>query len=464
MIGDNMDTRILVVDDELSMREFLSILLDREGYAVDQADCAESALQLLGTGGYELVISDVNMPGLTGLDLLGRIKKLTPDTAVLLITAYSTAEQAVEAMKLGAYDYIAKPFKVEEIKVLVRNALEKRNLQQENIFLKQQVQQRFSFSGLIGKSARMRDVYSLIEKVAASSATVLILGESGTGKELAARAIHYNGPRRDKRFVAVNCGAIPENLMESELFGHRRGAFTGAMADRAGLFEQAEAGTLFLDEIGEVPLQLQAKLLRVLQEREFRRIGDSLDRKADVRIIAASNRNLEEQVKEGSFREDLYYRLAVVEVRLPPLRQRVEDIPLLVDHFYHKYAEGDESGEIISSEALKALMQYPFPGNVRELENLVERALVIGGRRIQPDSLPHHVLNFESPQLSGEALSIPEDGINLEAYLDAIEKRYLLQALEQSGGIKKKAACILGMTFRSFRYRLAKFGMDDEIN
>lgn len=456
-----METKILVVDDELSMREFLSILLEREGYRPDLADSAESALKLLETEGYELVISDVNMPGLSGLQLLEQTKKITPDTAVLLITAYSTAEQAVEAMKLGAYDYIAKPFKVEEIKILVRNALEKRILVQENVRLRREVRERYSFSGFIGKSAKMREIYALIEKVAASTATVLILGESGTGKELAARAIHYNGPRREKRFVAVNCGAIPENLMESELFGHRKGAFTGAVADRAGYFEQAEGGTLFLDEIGEVPLQLQAKLLRVLQEREFRRVGDNIDRKSDVRIIAASNRDLEEQVKEGGFREDLYYRLDVVQVVMPPLRHRPEDIPILVEHFYQKFAGKTEARQIITNDALNVLMAYPFPGNIRELENLVERCLVIGDRTITLDALPRHILDFQRNSKSSDLIVIPTEGINLEAFLDGIEKKYLLQALEQCEGVKKRAAQLLGMSFRSFRYRLAKFGMDD---
>jgi len=457
-----METRILVVDDELSMREFLSILLEREGYQPFLADSAESALKMLETEEYELVISDVNMPGLSGLHLLEQIKKFSPDTAVLLITAYTTAEQAVEAMKLGAYDYIAKPFKVEEIKVLVRNALEKRTLIQENVRLRREVQERYSFSGFVGKSAKMREVYSLIEKVAVSTATVLIQGESGTGKELAARAIHFNGPRREKRFVAVNCGAIPGNLIESELFGHRKGAFTGAVADRAGYFEQADGGTLFLDEIGEIPLQLQAKLLRVLQEKEFRRIGDNVDRKSDVRIIAASNRDLEEQVKDGAFREDLYYRLDVVRVMMPALRHRPEDIPLLVENFYQKFAGNPKGQQIITAEALNMLMTYPFPGNIRELENLVERCLVVGDRTITVDSLPQHIVSFQKGPKVDEVSDLPTDGINLEAYLDGIERKYLLQALEQCEGVKTKAAQLLGMSFRSFRYRLVKFGMDDD--
>jgi two-component system response regulator PilR (NtrC family) len=444
------------------MREFLSILLEREGYATRLAENAESALQLLESEDFALVISDVNMPGLDGIRLLERIKKLTPETAVLLITAFSTAEQAVEAMKLGAYDYIAKPFKVEEIKVLVRNALEKRTLQKENIRLKQEIQERYGFSGLIGKSKKMRDVYTLIEKVSTSNTNVLVLGESGTGKELAAKAIHYNSPRKDKPFVPVNCGAIPENLMESELFGHKKGSFTGAIADRPGLFEQAEGGTLFLDEIGEVPLQLQTKLLRVLQEREFRKVGGTEDKRADVRIVAASNRELEEQVNEGSFREDLFYRINVVQIRMPSLRERPEDIPLLVEHFHKKYVQSPHEGETITSAALKVLLSYSFPGNVRELENIIERCMVLGDKTISVESLPPRLLEYQQAPATNDVYAIPGEGMNLEAYLDGIEKRFLLLALEKSGGVKKKAAEILGLTFRSFRYRLAKFGMDEE--
>ncbi|QVW36670.1 sigma-54-dependent Fis family transcriptional regulator [Geobacter sulfurreducens] len=458
-----MEIHVLVVDDELSMREFLAILLDREGYTVDQAASAEEALICLERKTYDLVISDVKMPGLDGITLLGRIKEMSPDTAVLLMTAFSTAEQAVEAMKLGAYDYIAKPFKVEEVKILARNALEKRDLKRENLRLRQEVQERYSFSGLIGKSKKMREVYSLIEKVAPSTANVLILGESGTGKELVARAIHYNSQRKGKPFVAVNCGAIPETLMESEFFGHKKGAFTGAVGDRAGLFEQAEGGTLFLDEIGEVPLQLQAKLLRAIQEKEFRRVGGTLDQKADVRLVAASNRDLEEQVKEGSFREDLFYRLNVVQVKMPPLRERGEDIPILVEHFYKKYVQPPYSDRIITQGALKLLMSYGFPGNVRELENLVERCSVLGNREISEECLPPQLHAGKRPECGAVTeCELPEEGMDLEAYLDGIEKRILLQALERSGGVKKKAAELLKLTFRSFRYRLAKFGMDED--
>jgi two-component system, NtrC family, response regulator PilR len=456
-----MRNNILVVDDELSMREFLGILLEGEGYRVDQAESAEEALSHLDRERYCMVISDVSMPGLGGIELLSRIKTDSPDTAVLMITAFTTAEQAVEAMKLGAYDYIGKPFKVEEVKVLVRNALEKQSLVEENKRLKAEVAERFSFSGLIGKSRKMQEVYDLIAKVAESVATVLVVGESGTGKELAAKAIHYNSPRRSAPFVAVNCGAIPDTLIESELFGHTKGSFTGATGDRPGLFEQAEGGTLFLDEIGEVPLLLQAKLLRVLQEREFRRVGGSGALKADVRIVAASNRNLEEQVREGSFREDLYYRLNVVQVRMPSLKERLEDIPFLVEHFYKKYSIWSGATDIITPEALQTLFNYPFPGNVRELENLLERCVVLGNRVISADCLPATVRDYRVPSAPDE-IFIPDGGFDLQAYLDSLEKKLLVQSLAKCGGVKKKAAALLGMTFRSFRYRLAKFGMDEE--
>ncbi len=455
-----MPPKILIVDDELSMREFLSILLEREGYAIELAENAELAIKLMESNSYDLILSDVNMPGLDGLALLKRVKEVSPDTAVLVITAFSTAEQAVEAMKCGAYDYIPKPFKVEEIKVLVGNALEKRALKKENRRLREEAQERHCFSDFVGKSKKMHELYAIIEKLAQSNASVLILGESGTGKELAARAIHSNSVRNTKPFVAINCGAIPATLMESELFGHQKGAFTGAIADRAGLFEQAEGGTLFLDEIGEVPLQLQTKLLRVLQERQFRRVGGTDDRNADVRIVAASNRDLEEQVKEGSFREDLFYRVNVVQIKMPALRERTEDIPLLVEHFYKKFTQPPYGEEVISPEALHLLMTYPFPGNVRELENLVERCTVLGGKTITKDCLPYQVINFQHSLSAKDYLDIPVEGLNLEAYLDGIEKRLLLQALEKGGGVKKRAAELLGLTFRSFRYRLAKFGMD----
>lgn len=457
-----MKARILIVDDETSMREFLSILLEREGYDPVAADCAERALQLIADQTFDLVISDVNMPGLDGIGLLERIKAGSPDTVVMMITAFSTTEQAVEAMKHGAYNYIAKPFKVDEIKLLIRNAVEKQQLVRENAFLKGETSRQHSFSGMIGKSKKMLELFQLIGKVASSNATVMIAGESGTGKELAARAIHLNSDRRDKPFVAVNCGAIPETLMESEFFGHVKGAFTGAVGERPGLFEQASGGTLFLDEIGEVPLLLQAKLLRAIQEREVRRVGGGETKRVDVRIITATNRDLEQQVAEGSFREDLFYRLNVVQLIMPPLRERLEDIPLLVDCFLAKHTAGSASSHGgISAEALEFLWGYQFPGNVRELENIIERALALGVREITPESLPQQVIRFRKVHEQLNHIEIPGDGFDLEKYLDSIEKRFLLKALEKSGGVKKRAADLLGMTFRSFRYKLAKYGMGD---
>lgn len=454
-----MKINILIVDDELSMREFLAILLEREGYSVTSAGSAEEALSLLSSSLFDLVISDVQMPGLGGIELLGRIKTMTPETAVLMITAFSEAEQAVEAMKLGAYDYIAKPFKIEEIKLLVKNALEKQGLRRENTLLKQNVLQRDSFCGIIGSSPKMKEIFGLIQKVAPSNSSVLILGESGTGKELVARAIHSTSQRSKNPFVAVNCGAIPESLIESELFGHKKGSFTGAVADRPGLFEQAEGGTLFLDEIGELPLLMQTKLLRVLQEREFRRVGDSGVRKTDVRILTASNKDLQSQVKDNGFREDLFYRINVVQIVLPLLRERIEDIPPLVDNFYRKFSTVAPSGEVITSGALKALMNYSFPGNIRELENIVERSLILDQTIISEENLPKQVFSGRSPSLNAE-IEIPEEGMALEPMLDDLEKRYLLKSLEKTNGAKKKAAELLGMSFRSFRYRLAKFGLD----
>jgi two-component system response regulator PilR (NtrC family) len=454
-----MKIKILIVDDELSMREFLTILLEREGYEVASAANAADALAQLEKGLFDLVVSDVQMPGLNGIELLGRIKSMAPDTAVLMITAFSEAEQAVEAMKQGAYDYIAKPFKIEEVKQLVKNALEKSELKRENIVLKLYAQERDTFCGITGASLRMKEIFGLIRKVAPSGSSVMILGESGTGKELVARAIHATSPRSAKPFVAVNCGAIPETLIESELFGHKKGSFTGAVADRPGLFEQADGGTLFLDEIGELPVQMQTKLLRVLQEREFRRVGDSVVRKADVRILTASNRDLGGQVKDGSFREDLFYRINVMQIILPPLRERIEDIPQLVDSFFRKFSSTAPSAEIITPAALKALMNYPFPGNIRELENIVERSLILDPSIISEINLPKQVVSSRSPCLCAE-VEIPEAGLALEPLLEGLEKQYLLKALERTGGAKKKAAELLGMSFRSFRYRLAKFGLD----
>jgi two-component system response regulator PilR (NtrC family) len=363
-------------------------------------------------------------------------------------------------MKLGAYDYITKPFKLDEVNLIVRNALERKRLRDENLYLRRQLETQHRFENIIGKSGRITEVFDTIRKISDSPSTAMITGESGTGKELVARAIHFNSFRRDKPFVSVNCGAIPEGLMESELFGHVRGAFTGAISNKVGLFSAAESGTLFLDEITEIPPLLQVKLLRAIQLREIRRVGDTKDMKTDVRLIAASNRDLEGAVEEGVLREDLFYRLNVIPIQLPPLRERREDIPLLVAHFLQKF--GKELGKVVrgvAPEAMVVLERYHWPGNIRELENVLERAIVLGaGEMLGVDSLPESVRR-ERPVKGLESVDIPEDGLDLEATLDSIEGRYLQRALDRTGGVQTKAADLLKMTFRQFRYKLQKHNM-----
>ena len=452
--------RILIVDDEESLREVLSIMLLREGYQVDTAADGGQAVARLRDYAYDLVISDIKMPRMTGLELLKHIKERAPETVVLMVTAFSTTEEAVEAMKQGAYDYITKPFRNEEIRLIVKNALERRELRQENLALKEELGKRYSFEGLVGKSRPMQDVITLIRKVAPTPAKILITGESGTGKELVARAIHYQSERRGQPFVPINCGAIPENLLESELFGHEKGAFTGAIRQKPGLFETAAGGTIFLDEIGELPQLMQVKLLRVLQENEFRRVGGNAPVQADVRVIAATNRQLEEAVASGSFREDLYYRFNVIRIDLPALRQRREDIPLLIDWFWEHFT--GQQGVEVSEDAMRRLIDYHWPGNVRELENAVERATILGhAGKITLDCLPPNLLNGGSGAIT-PLTEIPATGMDLDAYLGEIEKELLLKALARTNGVRKTAAELLGITFRSIRYRLAKFGYGDE--
>ncbi|WP_432821439.1 sigma-54-dependent transcriptional regulator [Trichloromonas sp.] len=456
--------RILIVDDEESIREVLSIMLHREGYLVDAVSDGQQAVDRLKACAYDLVISDIKMPRLTGFELLSHIRQRFPETAVIMITAFSTTEEAVVAMKNGAYDYIIKPFQNDEIRLVVQNALERKALRQENLQLKKELGKRYSFGSLIGKSKPMQEVYDLIEKVAGSKANVMVTGESGTGKELVARAIHYNSDRRDQAIVPINCGAIPENLLESELFGHEKGSFTGAVQQKAGLFEIANGGTIFLDEIGELPPMMQVKLLRVLQEREFRRVGGTRDIKVDVRVVTATNKDLVEEVARGAFREDLFYRLNVICLNLPPLRERRGDIPLLIEHFYEKLT--GTKGIRIAEGAMRRLLDYNWPGNIRELENTIERCVVLGqSGELTEDCLP---VQFRSggPSAEGSLLQIPDVGLDLDAYLGNIEKDILLKALEKTGGVRKRAAELLGITFRSIRYRLAKFDIapdgDDE--
>jgi two-component system response regulator PilR (NtrC family) len=451
--------RILVVDDERSMQEFLEIFFRSEGYEVMTAgDLAGARLHLEG-GDFDVVITDVQMPDGSGIDLLHHVHAQSPDTVVVVITAFASTETAIAAMKQGAYDYITKPFKVDELRIVVEKALEKKLLAAENRRLRTELRSHERDRSIVGNGPAMQRVFELIAQVADAKANVLVTGESGTGKEMVARAIHQGGERREKPFVVVNCAAIPENLLESELFGHVKGAFTGAVASKAGLFEVAHGGTLFLDEVGELPPALQVKLLRAIQEKTFRRVGGTADQRADVRIVAATNRRLDAEVQAGRFREDLYYRLNVIEIPLPPLRERRDDVPLLVAHFVEKYAR--ELGREVtgcSEETLEKLLAYPFPGNVRELENVIERAVALTRERVlKTESLPPGLL---APAAPARAQRIPPEGVKLDALLADYEKSLLLEALVPARGVKKKAAQLLGISFRSFRYRCEKLGLD----
>ena len=452
--------RILVVDDERSMREFLEIALRRAGHEVVTAESVEAALAELDQGSFDLVITDLRMQGASGLDLLHHVKEHAPDTEVIVVTAFASYDSALEAMKAGAYDYLKKPFKVDEIILVSNRALERHRLARENEELKRRLSATVQFGRIVGRSHAMRQVFELIDKVAPSRSNILVTGESGTGKELVARAIHERSTRSEAPFLAVNCGAIPANLLESELFGHVRGSFTGADKDRAGLFREAEGGTLLLDEVGELDQTLQVKLLRVLQERKVRPVGSDHEIPVDVRVIAATNRDLADLVKEGRFREDLYYRLNVIRIHVPPLRERREDIPLLVDHFCRKYAQ--ESGKQVlgfSPEAMKKLVEHGFPGNVRELENLVERAVILAsGDWIQPED----VVGLERPnEETGPSLDqLRERGWTLDDALASVESRIIRQALRAAGGNRTEAAKLLGISFRSLRYRLDKLGIE----
>ncbi len=447
---------ILIIDDEKSMRDFLSIMLKKEGYDVVSAETGADALRALQNEIFDLVISDVKMPGMNGIDVLKAVKEASPETVVIMITAYATAETAVEAMKLGAYDYITKPFKVDEIKLIIQKALENRHLRKENILLKREMKSRLGFENFIGASEAMQKVFMLIRQVADANSTLLITGESGTGKELVARAVHFNSSRKDKPFVTINCGALPETLLESELFGYMKGAFTGAASNKQGLFEAANGGTIFLDEISATTPALQIKLLRVLQERVFMRVGGTTDIKVDARVIAASNRDLLSEVSKGAFREDLYYRLNVIPIQLPPLRERKEDIPLLVDFFLTKFTAG-KSPKKIDPIALKVFMNHRWAGNVRELENSIERLVILTkGDTISKNILPDSLKQFQ-PSQELPLTDIPDEGIDLELLLSNTERSLLQKALEKAHGVKTEAAKLLGLTFRSFRHRLQKY-------
>ncbi len=439
---------ILIVDDEANNREFLRDILTEEGYAVDTAVNGKDAVAKLSQDTFHVVLTDLQMPEIDGLGVIQHIVDHRLNTIGILYTGHGSVKSAVDAMKLGAFDYITKPFKADEIKIVVKKALDHLALQEENIYLKQQLKARYRFENIVGTSEKMQKIFSLIDRVASTDSTVLILGESGTGKELVARALHFNSQRSSNPFVPVNCGAIPEELLESELFGHEKGAFTGAFRTRIGRFELAGGGSIFLDEISEMSPNLQVKLLRVIQEREFERVGGVKSIRADVRIIAATNKNLEEEVEQGRFREDLYYRLNVIPIHIPPLRDRAEDIPLLVKHFLSKYANGKNARNVqFSKKAMGALMRYRWPGNVRELENLVERMVVLCETDVVDiGDLPEKIVSggVESTAYM-PSFDLPETGIDLSSAVNEFERSIIIQALNKSNWVKNRAAKLLNL-------------------
>jgi two-component system response regulator PilR (NtrC family) len=438
---------LLIVDDENALREAIAERLADHGFVVEQANSGEAALQRLAEFAFDILITDLRLPGIDGRKVLEAALERYPEIIPIVITGYGTVKDAVEAIKQGAADFITKPFQFDALLHVLRSALEQRRLKSENAYLRSQLEERYRIDGLVGQSRTMRDLFHLLQTVAATSSTVLITGETGTGKELAARAIHHSSPRRANRFVAINCSAIPETLLEAELFGHVRGAFTGAVAARQGRLEQAHKGTLFLDEVGTMSPALQAKLLRVLQEREFERVGDSHTIKIDVRVIAATHSDLARMVADGTFREDLFYRLNVIPVQLPALRERREDVPLLVQHFLDKLAaDSGRAGVTVSQEALRRLMAYQWPGNVRQLENVVERALTFnhGRSQLEVQDLPPEVQNQPAPVDSSEVW-FPDDGLDFASYIEGVELSLIRRSLERTQGNKRQAAKLLNL-------------------
>ena len=465
--------RILVVDDEPSMRDMLRIVLRRDGYDVTVAVNGREALDILQRERIDLLLSDIRMPDMSGVDVLRAAKEANRELIAFMMTAFASTDTAVEAMRLGAVDYFTKPFSMDELRLKVRQHLQALQVKQENVLLKRALNVSHEFCNIIGRSDAMVELFKMIETIARTTSTVLITGESGTGKDLVARAVHYNSLRRDRPFVALNCGGLPETLLESELFGHMRGAFTGADTNKKGLVEVAERGTIFLDEIGEMNQTMQVKLLRVLQDRRFRRLGGTEEVQADIRVIAATNQNLQKLVAEGRFREDLYYRINVIQVHLPPLRDRLDDVPLLAEHFLGKYAKAADSPvRGISHDAQALLSAYSWPGNVRELENVIERAVALEQTAlVLPESLPLHVRTLDAGSTrrvaAGPSVSTPaaaglpdiEEGFNLEALGEEFYRHYIALALERAGGVQTRAAELLGMSFRSFRYYAKKFNL-----
>ncbi len=449
---------ILVVDDELSMREFLDILLTKQGYAVSFAASGEEACAKLDGEIFDLIITDIRMEDIDGIGVLRKAKEVNPETPVIIISAFATAETAVEAMKDGAYDYIPKPFNTDEFKRIVRDALHRKTVSRTE---EEQLEEGIHFGCLIGESPQMKKVYELIKRVAHTNTNILISGESGTGKELVARAIHGQSGRKDRSFVVINCAGIPETLIESELFGHKKGAFTGASTDKAGLFEAADRGTVFFDEIGELSPAIQVKLLRVIQDKTFTRVGETAERKVDVRFVSATNKDLEDEVMDRRFREDLFFRLNVIEIPMPPLREREGDLPLLAHHFLGKYSKGlGKDIKKVSTYAMDILSHYPFPGNVRELENIIERSVALETSNIVlPQSLT--LSNFKKARIgkNRRRTDLGPDGIKLDAVMTEIERDYILKAMEMANGSKQRAAEFLGITVDSLKYRLTKLDL-----
>ncbi len=453
-----MGSRILVVDDEASMRRMVELLLSQEGYQPKAAQSAEEAIAAMAQENFDLVISDIRMPGLSGLDLLRRIREDGSATEVILVTAYASAESAIEALKLGAFDYVTKPFQVDELLHVVKNALEKSSLREENVLLKAELSDKDRFGEIIGASPQMRQIYSLIERIAPTTSTVLIQGESGTGKELVARATHQRSQRAARPFISVNCGGIPETLLESELFGHVKGSFTGAFTSKKGLFDVAQSGTLFLDEIGEMSPMMQVKLLRALQEKRVRAVGATEDHAIDARVLAATNQDLALMVRDKKFREDLFYRINVITLQIPPLRKRREDIPILARHFIRKIsAASGRSAPSLTSGAMAALEAYAWPGNIRELENVIERAMALSPNdRIETSHLPESLLGYKMPSGTND-MEVPKEGFSLNDAVEGVRAAYIRRALELEDGVMVRAARRLGITFRSIRYFVKKY-------
>jgi DNA-binding NtrC family response regulator len=456
------DVRILVVDDEDYMRDLVRQALESVNFCIDEAADGKTALAMIRQIPYDVIVTDLRLPGLTGDSILAEALALYPETIVIVMTGFGNIQSVVDAMRKGAYDYLPKPFQMPELVLRVEKGLEEKRLKSENRMLRGELQEKYQFSSLIGNSTAMQHIYHLISVVAKKTSNVLIEGETGTGKELIARAIHYNGPRKDQPLVSVNCGAIPANLLEDELFGHVKGAFTNAHQHRIGRFEQANHGTLFLDEVSSMPMDLQVKLLRVLQEREFQKIGSSTTVKVDVRILAATNSDLLEAVGKGDFREDLYYRLNVIPIRIPPLKQRRDDIPLLLLHFTQKYCADQKLPlKTISHEAVKHMMAYDWPGNVRQLENSVEMAVALSGDRpiLGIDDFP--VVSRPSAQnVPFHAIDIPDDGLHFNTMISELEKRLILQSLQVAQGNKKRAASLLHLKRTTFVEKLRRMGME----